>query len=93
MTLKFAMYFILGWSSAIGLVVGFLLTIFIPRMADAAKLRSEEDKKLVGYLVSPWLPKRVLTPSGQKVWTVRNYALAIGLVATVLCFIVGPPPQ
>jgi hypothetical protein len=86
-------YFILGWSCIIGLVAGLVLTFFIPRMADAEKLRSEEDKKLVGYLNNPWLPKRLLTPAGQKVWTARNYALAIGLIATVLCLLLGPPPQ
>jgi hypothetical protein len=93
MSIKVAMYVILGWSSAIGLLLGFVLSMVIPRMADAAKLRNEEDKKLVGHLSNLWLPKRVLTPAGQKVWTVRNYALAVGLAATVLCFVAGPPPQ
>ncbi len=91
MILKGLMFIVLGWSSAIGLVIGVVLTAFIPRFADAARLRNEEDKMLVRYLSSPWLPRRVLTPFGQKVWIVRNYTLVIGLIGTALCFIVGPP--
>ena len=90
MSLKDTMYFILGWSSAIGLSLAVLLSVLIPRMADATKLGGEEDKKLVRHLSNPWLPKRVLTPIGQKVWLVRNYVAAIGLIATVICFFVDP---
>lgn len=49
MPFEAAIYFILGWSSAIGLLLGFLLSVFIPRMAEASKLLSEDDKKLVGH--------------------------------------------
>jgi hypothetical protein len=91
MILKGLLFIILGWSSAIGLVLGIILTGLIPRFADAGKLKSEEDKKLVAYLSNPWLPRRVLTPFGQKVWVVRNYMVAVGLIATVLCFIIGQP--
>jgi len=75
-----------GFLSAACLILGMLCATLVPRCVDPEKVRKEEDKKLVGMMSNPWLPKRVLTPLGAKIWLARNYLLIAGLVFVAISF-------
>lgn len=63
---------------------GGMCAVFIPRRVDPAKVRAEGDKAIVGMMSSPWLPKRVLTPVGQKLWLARNIFWGVALVLLIV---------
>jgi hypothetical protein len=70
---------LVGFLSFVCLFLGVVCSVFVPRCVDQAKLRRENDGKLVRMMNNPWLPRRVLTPTGTKIWLVRNILLVAGL--------------
>lgn len=80
----------IGFLLMISLFGGFFCAVLVPRCVDPAKLRNEEDKKLVGMMSNPWLPRRVLTPTGEKLWLARNYLLGAALVLVIASMAVRP---
>lgn len=73
----------IGFLLMICLFGGFFCAVLVPRCVDPAKLRGEEDKKLIGMMSNPWLPRRVLTPTGEKLWLARNYLLGAALILVI----------
>jgi hypothetical protein len=70
----------IGVLSTLCIFPGFLCAMLVPRYVDPEKIRKEPDKKIVGMMSNPWLPRRVLTPTGVKIWLARNYLLGTGLL-------------
>jgi hypothetical protein len=75
-----------GFLMAACLMLGMLCAVLVPRCVDPEKIRKEEDRKLIGMMSNPWLPRRVLTPLGVKIWFVRNFLLIAGVVLVAVSF-------
>lgn len=83
--------FLIGWIWFLALLAAMFLSCLIPRLADPKKLRREDDGVLTRMIGNPWLPRRVLTPTGERVWVVRNALFGVAAAGIVLALLVGQP--
>jgi hypothetical protein len=62
-------------------VLALLCSFLVPRCIDSAKLRQEDDTQLKQIMTMGRLmiPRRLLTPTGAKLWMARNILLGIAV--------------
>lgn len=69
----------------IAFVLAVLLTAMIKRYVDPQKVRQHPD--IQKLFVTQLVPKEMLTPSGQRLWILRNVAFVVTLVCVVVIII------
>ena len=76
---------LLSTLTSIAFVLTVLLTAMIKRYVDPQKVR--EHPEIQKLFVTQLLPKEMLTPSGQRLWILRNVAFMVTLVCVVVIVI------
>ena len=76
---------VLGSVTFIAFFLAVLLTAVIKRYIDPKKVREHVD--IQSLFVTQLLPREMLTPAGQRLWTLRNVAFVVTLVCVVVIVI------